>query len=79
MMWWNGWAWAGLIMVPMTVLMWSLIALVVLPWARSTSARAPSPVERLDARLAAGDISVEEYRTLRNELEHFRSHLTGPV
>ena len=70
-MWWNGsWAWACLVMVPMMVLMWVLIALVVMPWARYGSDRSPSPVERLDGRLAAGDISVDEYGTRRAELEH---------
>lgn len=71
MMWWNGsWTWAWLVMVPMMVLMWALIAWVVMPWTRNRSDRPPSPVDRLDGRLAAGDISVDEYRTRRTELEH---------
>lgn len=71
MMWWNGnSAWAWLVMVPMMVLMWALIALVVIPWARNDSGRPVSPLERLDGRLAAGDIDVDEYRTRRAELEH---------
>ncbi|MGQ0431161.1 MAG: SHOCT domain-containing protein [Microthrixaceae bacterium] len=73
MMWWNGsWAWAWLVMVPMMVLMWALIALVVIPWARhaSDSGRPVSPLERLDGRLATGDIDVDEYRIRRAELEH---------
>lgn len=58
-------------MVPMMVLLWALIAFVVMPRrARSGNERPPSPVERLDERLAAGDISVEEYRTRRTELGH---------
>ncbi len=71
MMWFDGgWAWMWLAMVPMMVLMWALIALVVIPWARNGTDRAPSPLEQLDGRLAAGDISVDEYRTRRTELEH---------
>jgi uncharacterized membrane protein len=71
MMWWNGnSAWAWLVMVPMMVLMWALIALVVIPWARHDSDRPVSPLERLDKRLAVGDIDVDEYRTRRAELEH---------
>lgn len=71
MMWWNGSsAWMWLAMVPMMALMWALIALVVLPWARHGSDQLPSPIERLDGRLASGDISVDEYRTRRAELEH---------
>ena len=70
MMWWNGSsAWTWLAMVPMMVFMWALIALVVLPRARHGSDRPPSPIERLDGRLASGDISVDEYRTRRAELE----------
>ena len=37
------------------------------PWARS--GRPVSPRERLDERLAAGEISVEEHLTRRSELE----------
>lgn len=71
MMWWNGnSAWAWLFMIPMMALMWALIALVVIPWARHDSGPPVSPLERLDGRLAAGDIDVDEYRTRRAELEH---------
>ena len=52
------------------VLMWALIAWVVMPWSRNGSDRPSSPFERLDGRLAAGDISVDEYRLRRAELEH---------
>lgn len=70
-MWFDGgWGWMWLAMVPMTVLMWAVIAMVVIPWARNGTDRPPSPLERLDGRLAAGDISVDEYRTRRTELEH---------
>ena len=70
-MWFDGgWVWMWLAMVPMMVLMWAVIAMVVIPWARSGTDRAPSPLEQLDGRLAAGDISVDEYRTRRTELEH---------
>ena len=70
MMWWNGsWAWAWMIMVPMMALVWALIAWVIMPRRRNENTRSPSPVERLDERLAASEISVDEYRTLRAELE----------
>ncbi len=70
MMWFDGgWGWMWLAMVPMTALMWTLIALVVIPWARN-GVTLPSPLERLDRRLASGDISVDEYRTRRTALEH---------
>lgn len=69
-MWFDGgWGWMWLAMVPMMALMWAVIAMVVIPWARIGTDRAPSALERLDGRLAAGDISVEEYRTRRSELE----------
>ena len=68
MMWWNGsWTWMWIAMVPMMLLMWALIAMVFVPWARS--GRPVSPRERLDERLAAGEISVEEHLTRRSELE----------
>ncbi|HEX4984174.1 MAG TPA: SHOCT domain-containing protein [Ilumatobacteraceae bacterium] len=71
MMWWNGsWAWAWMVMVPMMVLMWVLIAWIVRGWARNGNDGPASPVERLDGRLAAGEISVDEYRTRRAELEN---------
>lgn len=70
MMWWNGtWTWVWIAMVPMMLLMWALIAAVVLPWVRAGRDRSPTPRERLDRRLAAGEISVEEHRRLRSELE----------
>ena len=70
MMWWNGsWTWMWIAMVPMMLLMWALIAVVFLPWARGGSDRPPSPRERLDERLATGEISVDEHRTRRAELE----------
>ena len=71
MMWFDGgWGWGWLLMVPMMALMWVLIAMVVLPWTRSGNERETSPVERLDERLANGDISVEEHRARRTELQH---------
>lgn len=71
MMWTSGsWGWMWIAMVPMMVLMWALIALVLLPWTRNERDRPPSPLERLDGRLAAGEISVDEHRTRRAELEH---------
>lgn len=71
MMWFDGgWGWAWLMMVPTMALMWALIALVVLPRTRNGADRAPSPIERLDERLANGAINVDEYRARRTELEH---------
>ena len=70
MMNWNGgWAWMWL-MIPMMLAMWAVIALLALPWLRTSRDQASSPIERLDGRLAAGEITVEEHRSLRNELEH---------
>jgi len=68
MMGWNG-GWAWLMMLPLVLLLWALIALVLVPWTRTRSALALSPLQRLDERLAAGDIGVEEYRSRRTELE----------
>ena len=70
MMWWNGsWKWMWIAMVPMMLLMWALIAMVLLPLARSGRDRHLSPREQLDRRLADGEISVDEHRTRRSELE----------
>ena len=69
MMFWNGgWAWAWL-MIPMVLVMWAVIALVVIPWMRTGRERHRSPIDGLDDRFAAGEISVEEYRSRRDELE----------
>jgi len=71
MMWFNGgWGWMWLAMLPTIAFFWALIAMVAIPLVRNGTDRAPSPLERLDGRLAAGDISVDEYRTRRTELEH---------
>lgn len=70
MMYWNdSGAWALLFMIPMMLVMWAVIALVALPWMRTDRHRPRLPVEQLDARLAAGEISVEEYRLRRAELD----------
>ena len=70
MMNWNGgWGWMWL-MIPMMLVMWGVIALLVLPWLRTGREQTRSPMDRLDARLAAGEITVEEYRSRRLELEH---------
>ena len=69
MMNWNGgWGWMWL-MIPMMLAMWGVIALLVLPWLRTGREEIRSPMERLDVRLAAGEITVEEYRSRRMELE----------
>ena len=70
MMNWNGgWAWVW-VMIPMMLVMWAAIALLVLPWLRTSRDQPQSPVARLDGRLAAGEITIEEYRSRRNELDH---------
>lgn len=70
MMNWNGgWAWVWL-MIPMMLVMWAVIALLVLPWLRTGRDQPQSPMARLDARLAAGEVTIEEYRARRSELEH---------
>ena len=69
MMNWNGgWGWMWL-MIPMMLAMWGVIALLVLPWLRTGREQSRSPMDRLDERLAAGEITVEEHRSRRNELE----------
>ena len=71
MMWWNGsWTWMWIAMVPMMLLFWALIAVVLMPRVRNGRDRPASPRERLDERLAAGEISMDEHRTRRSELEH---------
>lgn len=70
MMWWNGsWTWMWIAMAPTMLLMWALIALVLLPWVRDGRDRPASPRDRLDERLATGEISVDEHRSRRSELE----------
>ena len=69
MMFWNGnWAWAWM-MIPMMLAMWAVIALVILPWARTDRNRPRSAIDQLDDRLASGGITVEEHRSRRDELE----------
>ena len=69
MMNWNGgWGWMWL-MIPMMLVMWALIALFVVPWVRASRDRSQSPIGRLDDRLASGEITIEEYRSRRSELE----------
>jgi putative membrane protein len=70
MMNWNGgWGWFWL-MIPMMLVMWAVIALLILPWLRTSRDQPPSPIALLDRRLAAGEITIEEYRSRRSELEH---------
>ena len=69
MMNWNGgWGWMWL-MIPMMLAVWALIALLVLPWLRTGREQTPSPMDRLDARLAGGEITIEEHRVRRRALE----------
>lgn len=70
MMWWYGsWAWMWIAMVPTMLLMWALVAAVVLPLVRNGRDRPVSPRERLDGRLVAGEITVDEHRLRRSALE----------
>ncbi len=70
MMDWNGgWGWMWL-MIPMMLAVWALIALLVFPWLRSGREQTRSPTDQLDARLAAGELTIEEYRSSRRELEN---------
>lgn len=73
--WWGygsfGWPWPGLIWLALVVLFWAgLIALLV--WAVRTSAgprRPPDQArETLRRRLAAGEISEEEYERIKRLL-----------
>ena len=73
MMNWNGgWGWMWL-MIPMMLAVWALVALLVVPWLRTGREQTRSPMDRLDARLAAGELTVEEYRSRRRELENHTS------
>ena len=69
MMWWNGgWGWMWLFMVPM----WALVAWAIVHFARNGRvgpAETVGPLGTLDGRLAAGEITVEEHRARRAELE----------
>ncbi len=67
MMWWNGsWMW---FFVPVMLLTWALTVVVLMPLLRDRRGRPASPHERLDERLASGEISVDEHRTRRSALE----------
>lgn len=69
-MMWNGYsAWMWLMMLPALVLVWGLLAWVIVPAARQGRGGPLTPLDRLDGRLAAGEIDVDQYRTLRSELE----------
>ena len=71
MMWWDGsWMWMWFAAVPMMLLMWALIAAVVMPLLGDQRGRPASPREQLDRRLAAGEITVDEHRMRRSELEY---------
>ena len=73
MMNWNGgWGWMWL-MIPMMLAVWAFAALLVVPWLRMGREQTRSPMDRLDARLAAGEVTVEEYRSRRLELESHTS------
>jgi putative membrane protein len=65
-MWgWNPW-WHWLVMAG-----WWVLVLVVVVWVASRlfPAQRPGAREVLDRRLATGEIDLEEYRRLRDELE----------
>ena len=73
MMNWNGgWGWMWL-MFPMMLAVWALVALLVAPWLRTGREQPRSPIDRLDARLADGELPIEDYRSRRRELEHHTS------
>ena len=60
MMNWNGgWGWMWL-MIPMMLVIWAALALLVVPWVRTSRDQSQSPIGRLDDRLAAGEITIEE-------------------
>ena len=70
MMFWNdGWGWAWMFMIPMVLVVWAVIALVILPRMRTEQDQPRTPAEILEVRFAAGEISVEEYRERRAELD----------
>ncbi len=68
MMWWNG-SWMWFVAVPVMLLTWALTVVVLMPLLRDRRGRPASPHERLDERLASGEISVDEHRTRRSALE----------
>lgn len=70
MMNWNGgWAWAWMMTAMMLVIV-GLVAAFILPRAGTTHDRSHSPIDRLEERLAAGEITIGQYRSYRSELEH---------
>lgn len=69
MMWWNGsWMWMWFGVVPVMLLMWALTVVLVMPLLRDRRDGPASPRERLDERLASGEISVDEHRIRRSAL-----------
>ena len=73
MMNWNGgWGWMWL-MIPMMLVMWAAVALLVLPWVRTSRGQSRSPMGQLDDRLAVGEITVAEYRSRRSELDNHKA------
>ena len=70
MMWWDGsWTWMWFAAVPMMLLVSALTAVVLVPLLRDRRGRPASPHDRLDERLASGEISVDEHRSRRSALE----------
>lgn len=63
----GGW---WVLMVVGSVVVWGLViwAIVTLVGDRRTTRHDRAPVDVLDRRLAAGEISVEEYERLRNAM-----------
>lgn len=66
MMYWNGWGWLW-IGVPMMVLM-AVAMMWMMRSGHGGSYPQTRPDEELDRRLAAGEITTEEYRTIREDL-----------
>jgi putative membrane protein len=82
-----GWGWWLLMSVGM-VAFWVLVIYGIVWLARSASSSAPpaatrpadeSPQQTLKRRLAAGDISVEQYERVRAVLEDDRPHAPPPA
>ena len=71
---WGNHFWGGGLMIVFALLFIGLVAFAVY-WAAKRGWKGPSegrkddPLEILDARYARGEISTEEYRTMKSELK----------